>query len=88
MTSLSLEDILSPPRVEMTAVNEGGVRAVPINRMVPRTFTTNIKSGEMIQPTAPTLARGITFGSDIEVARLELSTDGGKVWTAAKARTG
>ena len=63
---------------------ETGVKMVPINRMVPRSFITNIKSGETVQASAPTLVRGIAFGGDTGVARVDLSSDGGKTWQAAQ----
>ncbi len=61
-----------------------GVKMVPINRMVPRSFITNIKSGETVQAGAPTLVRGIAFGGDTGVGRVDLSSDGGKTWQAAQ----
>jgi DMSO/TMAO reductase YedYZ molybdopterin-dependent catalytic subunit len=61
-----------------------GVKTVPINRMNPRSFITNIKPGDRIQAGAPTLARGIAFGGDAGVARVDFSTDGGKRWTVAE----
>jgi hypothetical protein len=57
---------------------------VPINRMVPRSFITNIKSGATVQASAPTLVRGIAFGGDTGVARVDLSSDGSKTWQAAQ----
>src|ERR1700738_2277777 len=63
---------------------ETGVKMVPINRMVPRSFITNIKSGATVQAGAPTLVRGIAFGGDTGVARADLSSDGGKTWQAAQ----
>src|ERR1700737_3428057 len=63
---------------------ETGVKMVPINRMVPRSFITNIKSGETVQASAPTLVRGIAFGGDTGVARVDLSSDGGKTWQATQ----
>ena len=63
---------------------ETGVKMVPINRMVPRSFITNIKSGATVQASAPTLVRGIAFGGDTGVARVDLSSDGGKTWQAAQ----
>ena len=62
---------------------ESGVRMVPINKMVPRSFVTNIKSGETVQASAPILARGIALGGDSGVARVDISSDGGKTWRAA-----
>jgi DMSO/TMAO reductase YedYZ molybdopterin-dependent catalytic subunit len=61
-----------------------GVKMVPINRMVPRSFITNIKAGASLSAGAPTLARGIAFGGDTGVAKVDLSADGGKTWQPAK----
>lgn len=57
-----------------------GVKMVPITRMVPRSFITNIKSGETVRANESTLVRGIAFGGDTGVAQVELSSDGGKSW--------
>ena len=57
-----------------------GVKMTPINTMAPRSFVTNIKSGQTMQAGAPTLVRGIAFGGDTGVARVDLSSDGGKNW--------
>src|SRR5882724_9613514 len=48
-----------------------GVKMVPINRMVPRSFITNIKAGASLPAGAPTLARGIAFGGDTAVAEVD-----------------
>ena len=61
-----------------------GVKMVPINKMVPRAFITNIKSGQTLQANASTAVRGIAFGGDTGVARVDLSTDKGKSWQATK----
>src|SRR5712675_1885250 len=61
-----------------------GVKTVPINRMNPRSFITNIKAGDKLLPGAPTLARGIAFGGAAGVSRVDFSSDGGKSWTGAK----
>jgi len=61
-----------------------GVKFVPINRMVPRSLITNIKSGDTLRAGAPTLARGIAFGGDSGVARVDFSSDGGKSWQEAQ----
>src|SRR6267378_628822 len=63
---------------------ETGVKMVPINRMVPRSFITNIKSGTTVQASARTLVRGIAFGGDTGVAQVDLSSDGGKTWQATQ----
>ena len=59
-------------------------KQVPINRMVPRSFVTNLRPGDTIPAGAPTLARGIAFGGDTGVARVDLSSDGGKTWQHAR----
>jgi DMSO/TMAO reductase YedYZ molybdopterin-dependent catalytic subunit len=63
---------------------ETGVKMVPINRMVPRSFITNIKEGDTLKSGAPTTARGIAFGGDAGVARVDFSSDGGKTWRPAQ----
>src|SRR6195256_5311341 len=63
---------------------ETGVPMVPINRMVPRSFITNIKAGDTLPVGVPTLARGIAFGGDAGVSRVDFSNDGGKNWQHAE----
>jgi DMSO/TMAO reductase YedYZ molybdopterin-dependent catalytic subunit len=60
---------------------ETGVKMVPINRLVPRSFITNITAGQTVPRAAPTLLRGVAFGGDAGVAAVDLSIDGGKTWT-------
>jgi DMSO/TMAO reductase YedYZ molybdopterin-dependent catalytic subunit len=60
-----------------------GVATVPISRMAPRSFFTNLTDGEKVKPGAPLSVRGIAFGGDCGVARVELSDDGGGSWRAA-----
>jgi hypothetical protein len=57
-----------------------GVKLVPINKMVPRSFITNITAGATVRANAATLVRGIAFGGDTGVAGVDLSGDGGKSW--------
>jgi hypothetical protein len=52
--------------------------------MVPRSLITNIKAGDRLQAGAPTLARGIAFGGDSGVARVDFSSDDGKSWQQAQ----
>ncbi|MDE2229861.1 MAG: molybdopterin-dependent oxidoreductase [Alphaproteobacteria bacterium] len=59
---------------------QAGVKMVPINRMNPRSFITNVKSGETIPAGKPAVVRGIAFGGDTGVKRVDLSADGGKTW--------
>jgi hypothetical protein len=60
------------------------VPMVPINKMIPRSFLTNFRSGDTISAGAPLLVRGIAFGGDSGVARVDVSTDGGKTWLPAE----
>jgi DMSO/TMAO reductase YedYZ molybdopterin-dependent catalytic subunit len=64
-----------------------GVTFVPINRMVPRSFITNIKPGDTLRAGAPAVARGIAFGGDSGVSRVDFSSDGGKNWQQAQLGT-
>lgn len=64
-----------------------GVEMVPISRMVPRSFITNIKSGDTVRAGVPTLARGIAFGGDAGVSRVDFSSDGGKSWQETQLGT-
>ena len=60
-----------------------GVTMVPINKMVPRSFITNLKAGATIYTGAATLVRGIAFGGDAAVTGVDFSSDGGKSWHPA-----
>jgi hypothetical protein len=66
---------------------ETDVKFVPISRMVPRSFITNIKEGDTLQVGASTLARGIAFGGDSGVSRVDFSSDGGNSWEPAALGT-
>jgi DMSO/TMAO reductase YedYZ molybdopterin-dependent catalytic subunit len=61
-----------------------GVKMIPINRMVPRSFITNVNGGATLAAAKPSLVRGIAFGGDSGVASVDVSTDGGKTWTPAQ----
>jgi hypothetical protein len=61
---------------------ESGFATVPINRMAPRSFFTNLTNGATVKPGAPLSLRGIAFGGDCGVAQVELSDDGGASWRA------
>src|SRR5690348_13598597 len=71
------------PRANMTP-GQQGVKLVPINRMVPRSFITNVKAGATVPAGKPLALRGIAFGGDTGVKRVEVSSDGGKSWGDAK----
>jgi DMSO/TMAO reductase YedYZ molybdopterin-dependent catalytic subunit len=66
---------------------ETGVPMVPINKMVPRSFVTNLLSGDSVSAGTPALVRGIAFGGDCGVARVDISTDGGKSWRSTQLGT-
>jgi DMSO/TMAO reductase YedYZ molybdopterin-dependent catalytic subunit len=66
---------------------ETGFKTVPINKMNPRSFVTNFRSGQTVTAGAPVAVRGIAFGGDCGVARVDISADGGKTWQAASLGT-
>src|ERR1700730_14641536 len=59
---------------------ETGFKTVPVTRMVPRSFFTNVTDTTTVKPGAAVPVRGIAFGGDGGVARVELSADGGQTW--------
>jgi DMSO/TMAO reductase YedYZ molybdopterin-dependent catalytic subunit len=63
-----------------------GFKTVPINRMVPRSFFTNVTNATTIKAGAPVAVRGIAFGGDCGVARVDLSADGGRSWKQTALR--
>jgi DMSO/TMAO reductase YedYZ molybdopterin-dependent catalytic subunit len=63
---------------------ETGVKMIPINRMVPRSFVTNVPSGQKVKAAAQTGLRGIAFGGDCGVAKVDYSVDRGQSWHQAQ----
>jgi DMSO/TMAO reductase YedYZ molybdopterin-dependent catalytic subunit len=61
-----------------------GFSPVPVTRMVPRAFITNVSNGGKLEPGKPAIVRGVALGGDTGVARVDFSSDGGLTWTAAK----
>jgi DMSO/TMAO reductase YedYZ molybdopterin-dependent catalytic subunit len=59
---------------------ETGFKTAPISRMVPRSFFTNVTNASTLRAGAVLPLRGIAFGGDCGVARVDLSTDGGHTW--------
>jgi len=57
-----------------------GVKMVPINRMLPRSFFTNVKDGAVLKVGQTTVVRGIAFGGDAGVAEVFFSSDAGLHW--------
>jgi DMSO/TMAO reductase YedYZ molybdopterin-dependent catalytic subunit len=65
------------------APGQTGVKMVPISRMVPRSFFTNVAEGSSFPADSQFSVRGIAMGGDHGVAKVELSSDGGKSWQPA-----
>ena len=63
---------------------QAGVTMVPINRMVSRSFITNLGAGARVKAHAPAKLRGLAMGGDCGVAKVEISGDGGQTWRDAK----
>jgi hypothetical protein len=59
---------------------ETGFKTVPINRMLPRSFVTNVRNHATVKAGATTPIRGIAFGGDCGVSRVEISVDDGRSW--------
>jgi DMSO/TMAO reductase YedYZ molybdopterin-dependent catalytic subunit len=59
---------------------ETGFKTVPVSRMVPRSFFTNVTDTTTVKPGAAMPVRGIAFGGDSGVSQVELSADGGQSW--------
>ena len=55
-------------------------KSVPINRMPPRSFFTNVTDSTTVESGATVPVRGIAFGGDCGVSKVELSVDEGKTW--------
>jgi DMSO/TMAO reductase YedYZ molybdopterin-dependent catalytic subunit len=61
-----------------------GVKMIPINRMVPRSFFTNIQEGALLKVGQTATLRGIAFGGDAAVAKVFFSSDAGGQWQEAR----
>ena len=70
------------PDTPHDTINPGqsGFKLVPVTRNFPRSFITNIRSGDTVPVGTPAQARGIAFGGNCGVARVDLSIDSGKSW--------
>jgi DMSO/TMAO reductase YedYZ molybdopterin-dependent catalytic subunit len=60
------------------------VKMVPINRMLPRSFFTNVKDGAVLKVGQTTTVRGIAFGGDTALAKVLFSADSGSRWQEAR----
>ena len=63
---------------------QSGVAMVPISRMLPRSFITNLGPGARLKAGARASLRGLAMGGDSSVAKVEVSADGGQNWHPAK----
>ena len=61
-----------------------GVKMIPINRMVPRSFFTNVADRAEFQVGAAKTVRGIAFGGDTGLAKVLFSADAGSHWQEAR----
>jgi DMSO/TMAO reductase YedYZ molybdopterin-dependent catalytic subunit len=61
-----------------------GVRMVPITRMSPRSFFTNLQDGAVLRVEQTTIVRGIAFGGDTGLAKVLFSSDAGNHWQEAR----
>ena len=70
------------PDTPHDTINPGqsGFKLVPVTRNFPRSFITNIRSGDAVPVGMPAQARGIAFGGNCGVARVDLSIDSEKSW--------
>ena len=59
---------------------ETGFKTVPVSRLVPRSFFTNVTERTIVKPGAPVPIRGIAFGGAGGVAQVEVSADSGRSW--------
>jgi len=63
------------------------VKMVPINRMLPRSFFTNVQDGAVLRLGQTTIVRGIAFGGDTALAKVLFSADSGRHWKEARLGT-
>ena len=60
------------------------VHLVPIGRMLPRSFVTNLHDDQHVRAGQALTVRGIAFGGDTGLREVRVSPDGGTSWHAAK----
>jgi DMSO/TMAO reductase YedYZ molybdopterin-dependent catalytic subunit len=62
---------------------ETGFKQIPINKMLPRSFFTNLQSGAMLNTGQTATVRGIAFGGFNALKQVQFSADAGRTWTPA-----
>jgi DMSO/TMAO reductase YedYZ molybdopterin-dependent catalytic subunit len=60
------------------------VKLIPINRLVPRSFFTNVQDKAKFKVGETTTVRGIAFGGDTGLAKVLFSADAGSHWQEAR----
>jgi DMSO/TMAO reductase YedYZ molybdopterin-dependent catalytic subunit len=60
---------------------ETDVKQVPINKMLPRSFFTNLNAGATVHARQPAQVRGIAFGGFNALRKVQFSANGGQTWT-------
>src|ERR1700686_2226395 len=70
------------PDTPYANVNPGetGFKTVPINRMLPRSFVTNVPNHATVKAGGTAPPRRKRFGGDCGVSRVEISVDDGRSW--------
>jgi DMSO/TMAO reductase YedYZ molybdopterin-dependent catalytic subunit len=66
------------------APGQQGVKLIAINRMVPRSFFTNVKDQTKVKVGETKTLRGIAFGGDTGLAKVLFSADAGNHWQEAR----
>jgi DMSO/TMAO reductase YedYZ molybdopterin-dependent catalytic subunit len=61
-----------------------GVKLIPISRMLPRSFITNVRDEAKFKVGETATVRGIAFGGDRGVAQVLFSADAGSHWQEAQ----
>ena len=59
-------------------------KTIPINKFNVRSFITSVLEGGKVTAGSATRLRGIAFDGGTGIAKVEVSTDGGKTWMATK----
>jgi DMSO/TMAO reductase YedYZ molybdopterin-dependent catalytic subunit len=71
------------PRADVSP-GQQGVKLIPINRMPPRSFFTNVRDGARFKVGETRIVRGIAFGGDTGLAKVLFSADAGRHWLEAR----